>query len=561
MTSTRLVGRFWLVVWSAALSWSWLLPNHYLPWPTFHMETWAAVVMLTMAAFVLWATRQDRQVSWSVIVVLVLAAMPWLQFQFGLVRQVGTAWTTSAFLLGLALALLIGHRWEASSPGQAGDGVFLAVGTAAVLSVGLQLHQWLQLGWFDLWLMGDGFGRPFANFGQPNQLGSFLLWGCLALGWGYVRGQLRPWVAAVAATFLLFGVALTASRTAWIGLALITAGAWYWRRLWPHRSAPWVISGLALCFALWVVAIPHLASALMLTSADGFPDLQTRMSGDMRLRAWPLFVDAAMQRPWFGYGWNQLPSAHLQVATEHPALFVLFSHSHNLLLDLLLWCGIVLGLCVVGLLLVWCWRRAHAVDDAPAVVGALLLLMMGNHAMLELPLHHAYFLLPVGLLAGALEARQGAVVARRAPRWLGVTLWLVATLMLAAVVRDYLRIEAAYQLLRFEWSNIRTNEPREVPPVLVLDQLADLIWISRFEPSKNMSHADMNRMRNTVLLYPSVASIHKYAIALAWNGEPAAAATWLRKLCAVSPKPYCDAIRRSWTDQAKRDPLVAAVAW
>ena len=34
-----------------------------------------------------------------------------------------------------------------------------------------------------------------------------------------------------------------------------------------------------------------------------------------------------------------------------------------------------------------------------------LLLVTTNHALLELPLHHAYFLLPVGLVIGALDQR------------------------------------------------------------------------------------------------------------------------------------------------------------
>ncbi|PIW09923.1 MAG: polymerase, partial [Comamonadaceae bacterium CG17_big_fil_post_rev_8_21_14_2_50_60_13] len=68
-------------------------------------------------------------------------------------------------------------------------------------------------------------------------------------------------------------------------------------------------------------------------------------------------------------------------------MHTVFSHSHNLFLDLVLWCGIPFGLFVSLYLIRWFWLRLRAVRCAEDAVLMLFLLVVGNHAMLELPLH------------------------------------------------------------------------------------------------------------------------------------------------------------------------------
>jgi O-antigen ligase len=558
---TKLASQFWLVAWAVALSWSWLLPNHYLPWSTFHMDAWAAAVLMPMAGAVLWRTREQDKLSLFGIVMLGVTVVPWIQYGFGLISLPGTAWIAFAYLLGFALAILVGQRWELHSPAQLGDGLFFAIGIAALTSVGLQLHQWLQLNILDVWSMGNGFGRPFANFGQPNQLGTLLLWGVLALIWGTLRSYMRPVVMVVAAVFLLFGLALTESRTAWIGVVLLLLGIWYWRTLWPSRSAPWLASALALCFFIFVWAIPHFTVRLLLSSEEGNLEKATRLSSELRPQVWALFLDALRHRPWFGYGWNQVATAHLEVAPDHPPIPTLFAHSHNLFLDLLLWCGIPLGLILSGFVLVWLWRRFRAIRDGSGAVMFLLVVVVGNHAMLELPLHHAYFLLPTGLFIGALDARLRARLLTFGQRWLGAIIWLASASLLAIIIRDYSRIESSYQVLRFEWANIRVNASRVPPEVLVLGQLRDLIVYSRFEPSDRTSPQQLDWMLHVASIFPSAGVVHKLAAALVWNDRPQEAVLWLRRMCAISPHDQCDAIKNAWKKQSQTDPRIAAVPW
>jgi O-antigen ligase len=560
VTKKQPMTPFWLVGWASALAVAWLLPNHYLPWSTFHMDAWTAVVLSLAAVAVI--VRSTGPVVWHGITLLAafLVFIPGLQYIFGMVLFSGTAWISTVYLIGFLLALLVGARWESASPGQLADGLFLSIGIASLLSVGLQLHQWLSLDLLDIWSMGDGYGRPFANFGQPNNLGTFLLWGLLAAAWGLVRKQIGLGTALFVSMYLLFGLALTLSRTAWLAVVLLVAASWFWRRLWSDQRTPWVVTGLGLYFALCVVSVSWLNQLFLLALPSDLIDL-TRMSGELRTVVWALFVDAALQAPWLGYGWNQVSLAQLATAIDHPALGVLFSHSHNLFLDLILWCGIPAGLLISFYLVRWFWQRFRAVRSLEDAILLLLLLVVGNHAMLELPLHHAYFLLPSGLIMGVLNVRLNARSIFLLGRWTVAVVWLATVALLALIIRDYSRVESSYQDLRFDWAHIKRNSPGGPPNVLLLTQWREFVRLARFEPVSGMSADELEWMTRVTSTYPSAGFFHKLAVALAINQRPGEAKLWLTKMCKIVSKSQCAAVKSAWTSQALVNPLVAAVPW
>ena len=192
----------------------------------------------------------------------------------------------------------------------------------------------------------------------------------------------------------------------------------------------------------------------------------------------------------------------------------------------------------------------------------LSLAVVGNHAMLEFPLHCAYFLLPVGLIVGALEVRLGGRIVTLWPHWLAATLWFASATVLALLVRGYARVEASYQVLRFEWATIRPNASREPPDVLLLSgSLRDVIATARFEPNVGITDGELDGMRRVANLYPSAGLLHKLAATLAWKDRPDEARLWSRRVCAVAPAAQCRAVKAAWENQAKTDPLIVKVPW
>lgn len=560
MTNNKpIMTPFWLVLWACTLAIGWLLPNHYRPWLAFHSDAWIAVALLLALAAVLLRSHSSWQLHPVALLVALLICVPWLQYGVGLVRQPGVAWIASIYLLGLFLALLLGSHWELTRPGELGDALFLAIGIASVFSVGLQLQQWLQLEGLELWKTGGGPARPHANLGQPNQLGTLLLWGLLAAAWGWLRKRIGGWAALLLAAYLLFGLALSGSRTAWVSVVFLVGAAWLWRHLWNHSRVPWLVTGLGIYFVVCVATMGWLGHLLQ---TELTPDslLFSSTSGQHRLSAWAAFADALWQRPFFGYGWNQTVLAQMAVVTAHPPLQGIFTHSHNLILDLVLWCGIPLGLWVSMFLLWWFWRQFRAVQCAENAVLFLLVLVVANHAMLELPLHYAYFLLPTGMVIGVLNVRLVARPILFVRRWVVVLLFLGATTLLGLTIRDYSQIEPSYENLRQEWFRIQVA-PIGPPEVILLTQWHDFVQFARYEPKAGLSDIELERWRNLTGLFPSALFMHKFATILALNHGPVEAVVWLQRMCKMVSESECLNVKRIWANQSIQYPDIAAIPW
>ena len=141
----RIMSYFWMVFAALALSLAWLLPNHSFPWVGFHGDAWGSLMLLFVSVFVLLRNKFTVGWHWMPVVAVAMVAIPFLQYAGGMTAFFGVAWINSAYLLGFVLALLVGAAWEKEAPGQCADYLFLAIGTASVCSVGLQLYQLLGL--------------------------------------------------------------------------------------------------------------------------------------------------------------------------------------------------------------------------------------------------------------------------------------------------------------------------------------------------------------------------------------------------------------------------------
>lgn len=517
--------------------------------------------MALASVAVIWRSRAGVPWHGTGILVGVLVFAPWLQYSAGLVTFAGQAWVSTAYLLGLLLALLTGQRWERVGPDQLVNGLFWAIGLASVLSVNLQLQTWLGLmdtGILDLWSMGLTGARPYANLGQPNQLATLLLWGLLAGAWAYHSEKIGGQVALLLAGFLLLGIALTQSRTAWFGLFFLLLASCIWRRLWRSKWVPWAVTGLFLFFWACLPLLKTVADLLLLGAEQEY--FRPILQAESRPLAWRIFIEAALGRPWFGYGWHEVSGAQLAVAADFPSLNVTFAQAHNLFLDLVLWLGLPIGIFVSVALIWWFFSTMRAVSNAKDAILIMFLGVVGIHAMLELPLHYAYFLLPVGLVIGVLNQRVGIRPLLISPRWTLMVLWLMAVMVLSVIVRDYFRVESSFQRLRFEQARIGTA-PAVPPDVILLSQLRELISFMRYQTKAGMSAQELEWVQQVASAYPGGGNLYKVAFALALNGRSKEAQLWLKKICKISSVEECELIKRVWTADSLANPLIATVPW
>lgn len=535
-----------------------MLPNHTPPWLAFHSDAWSAAVLAAVGLGVLWKSSVTPKWHVLTITAALFCLVPWLQFALGLTLSFGTAWINSIYLLGFLFAIQTGETWALQSPEQPADFVFIAVLVAGAVSTGLQIFQWTGLEPSGPWILSvTGQSRFYANMAQPNQLASLLLLGLLGCSWAVYRDKLNATFAILMACFLLIGVALTESRTAWVNLILLGLGALFWRKKLPSVRYLWVVMGLGVYFIVCVAMLP-----LLVSLTDSGAILEYRPLVDhARLGAWKMLFDASLQRPLAGFGWGQLASANFLVIENYRGQPGLFTQSHNLILDLILWNGYPLGLLAVAVVAWWVWKVLSLARSFSQIHLVAFVMILGTHAMLEFPLQYAFFLLPFGLVAGALHTNLGFQPVFKNKQWVQIAIAALTTFFLVITVRDYFRVETSFYGLRFENRKIVTYIASTPPDVIALTQFRDHLLFARNVPRDNLESRELSWMVDTVTTLPSAHVMYKLAANLALNQRPDEAQKWLLRMCKTSPAPNCQVMKLAWEKESLLNARMAAVDW
>ena len=551
-----ILKRDWHWLWASFLALGWLLP----PYPDFARDAFCACVFLIAALALLGRAR----VPWALppslpfCLLLLLLLVPLVQWVLGLIYFAGVAWMSCAYLAGFAMALWCGHHWECMAPGRGLDALFAAIGVAALVTVCMQCLQWLGLVdsayW---WLAWNEPQHPAGNFDQRNIAATFVCWGLCAVAWAGAQRRLGYGSAAALAAFLLWGVALTGSRTAWVGLTLVLLGTLYWRRLLPSYRVVWLVLALAVYFVLCVVLVASLHLGADQQTATSLS------SAYAREQIWRIGLKALASQPLQGFGWGQIFSAQLAVADLFPPRPDYLISAHNLVLDLLLWNGALLGAWAVfvagrGLLAV-----SARVCTAHDMVLAFFVVLALNHAMLELPLQYATMLLPLGWVLGALQQRTGDVTAENIlvrPVWVAVAMAAVTTL-LVLIVTDYVRLER-YTQDKLQLSLASPLQQQALPELYLLTHLRATQEMERYPSLQaNISLSELERLEAIARWSPQNASALKVAGALAMNGQAERARWWLARICTLGSASKCSGAKDSWAYDGRSHPEIAAIDW
>lgn len=494
---------------------SYLLPNHYLPWATFYNELLAFYALLFALLSV--ARRSRLILSTPVIVLLIIATVPLLQWAFGTVLFFGDALMASLYLLGSAAAITVGLSGANKAVARNGlETVAWTMLGAAVVSTCIALCQWLLIakGLFVVELPIGG--RPYANLAQPNNLATLLSMALVAALYLYEIRKLGAWTGALLAFFLLFGLALTQSRTPWLASLAISFFWWLKAAQCGVRVSPRLMMSWCGIYGLLVFALPNLSEALLLTSSNPLQRAQSLH----RLDLWWQLFQAILQGSLWGYGWNQVSIAQVSVSLAFPVQ-LMTEHSHNILLDLLLWNGPVLGGVIIVFLIAWLGRLAWRLRTVDSLCCLLSIGVVLTHGMLEFPLEYAFFLLPVGLLLGVVTAEVSTGLHILIPRYLVMGIVLLWAGLLGWIWHEYRVLEEDHRLMRFETAGIGTLKATQAAPnVLLLTQLREFIRYARTPAAEGMDAGQLEWMKKVAHRHPYSPSLSRYALALALNGQP-----------------------------------------
>jgi O-antigen ligase len=495
-----------------------------MPWVASHND-FSIFLALFFLGLYLVSKKNNLEISKNFIFLVGLSALPLFLWLLRGSVFFGEALVSSIYIAGFAFAFFIAFNLAKES-----EKVKLEVYKilsylillACIVSVGIQLSQWLMIKTGSVFIIDlvPG-GRPYANFAQPNNFATFLCLGLMSSLYIYEKKYINGICGLFLTIFLLFGLALTQSRTPWI-FSICFAIWWLWKTYdlkvrFSKKKLLFILS----VYVAFLIVIPFLSKFLgVATTAD---IVSRATNGYLRLPMWHQMLIAIQHEPWLGYGWNQVSVAQITVFLDYPTTEWI-EHSHNLLLDLLIWNGIPLGVVIILGFSWWLYQLSKLATSIEIIIALAMIGSVLVHAMLEYPLEYAFFLLPVGFLLGLIQVDQLNIKLFKINKSVFAVFLLFYLMLYIWIFVEYRVIEKDVELARFELANIgEIHSEKAAPNVILLTQLREQIRFMRTEPKSNMTFEQLIWMKHVAYRYAMPISLYRYAQALALNGQEAEA--------------------------------------
>lgn len=544
----------------------WLIANHYPPWPSAWQDGLAIFILICL--LVTDRVRGTRAVVWFLpisIATLSAVACLWIFPDVYLGDLLMVVVYLAVFYLSISYScssvvrdgLTEGEKKVATLT------IFAsAVVIAAIISVGMAVLQYLDLKPLGIWMSDiPPGGRPYANINQPNNFCTIAFLGVCAIGVLTEQRAVSPRTFLGVSVILVLGMVLSGSRTAWLQTLTLWAILAYFSRDIKLQVGPRLGLTVPVLFAVTTLLAPEIAA----TSGMNAPPrpVEQQLEGGTRLAHWSAMLDAILRQPWTGYGWQRVSVAQQAVALDHPAVGEHIEHSHNIVLDFLIWAGLPIGGLLIMLFGASLWKLAREVVDSRAVWLLVAVTGLLVHGMLELPLEYAYFLIPLGLSIGAIHGLAPEVASRLTwPNWVLPTAGGLLTALIVPLSIDYLRAEENYRMLRLESARIGVPKiETPAPDLMLLDQLQALLEFARTEARPGMSDDEVDQMRRVSQRFGYPPVMLRYALATGLNGRKEEARLTIGRLCKIHPKPRCDEGRDAWNSLQERYSTLKDIDW
>lgn len=414
--------------------------------------------------------------SWSCIVLL--GALAWLRALRSRRHPAlcdGGATAATRLAQGLLLAAVVGGviclvqyfggdvgmaPWiNASTPGQAVGNLRQRNQQASLIALGLWVLVWLVAQW------------------HARSLGA----GAQALASPLVGRHLPDWLVGVgigwALPILALASAATVSRTGAVQWLIIVCLLLWWRRSTGRLALGVALGGLALYVAAaWLLPV-------LLHNWSGLrpEDLFHRFSGSSnqctsRRVLWSNVLTLIAQKPWTGWGWNELDYAHYITLFPGERFCVLLDNAHNLPLHLAVELGLPAAVLLCGAALAFIVKaRPWSETDPVRQLAWGILALIGAHSMLEFPLWYGPFQLAALLALALLWPRRHPASPPPSAAVLGAAAMVLVAgaLLIAWTAHDYHRISQLYKVPERRDPAYRDMTPATTAPTLLFSDQVD----------------------------------------------------------------------------------------
>ncbi|WP_342063568.1 Wzy polymerase domain-containing protein [Acinetobacter pittii] len=502
-----------------------LNPIHFRPWASFLSEYFAFISIVFV--FPLFFKRK-LYIPKITIPILIISLIPLFHYSIGEVFYFSNAFLSFIYIFCFWLIVAVGYSLAVSGENYINfyenkklNLIFFL--TCFIVFLGflsslVAILQWLNLDKNSIWIAELYGNRPYANLAQTNQLSTFLILSVLSCWYLFEKGKFNNILLTFICMVCIFSIALTQSRVAWINMIFITTSYLIFIKKYSFRLEKKFFSCFALWFMLCIIFLPTLNSILsnffVVTNTNSA--LVRVSSGYQRLDIWSQMFHALLLKPWEGYGWHQTTAAQFSIVDQYPTK-EWASSAHNLFIDLIIWCGIPIGLLLIIYILYLYIKIIKNTVNTEGFISIVMISVVGIHSMFEYPLYYSYFLFLVGLFIGIALSQMNNTE-------LSLSYGFSRFIFLLGLIASY----CIYQEYNRIWDNIIAGQTYEMnnskdevdlPYKLYLFDMFDAraAWIAQY-PKMKVSSEKLIAAEYMVKTYLTPYDIHKYASLLAYNG-------------------------------------------
>jgi hypothetical protein len=547
-----------LFIYAAILFLSFTLPIHASPFRTYFHELLGVMSVIFVLGYMGCLPQINLRIPKLVVVPVFLIVIIGIQISYGLILYPIDMIFPILILVCFVCAIIFGATIAMQENGIEKLSLVLATtfvlaGLVCVILQHLQVLN-LPLRPFVFPLSFKQQLRPYANLGQPNLLALLLCFSLASVWFLYLKQRVKPLAGLVIAVTLLWGIALTQSRIAWMILPL------YLILSWRHPSQTQRISKivaplLLLLFAGFVFFMPHFFSLLGIVV-----DTMWERAGQtsVRIVLWQEALRMSLMHPWIGAGWYQFGPQQILLSTYFsPTEYS--DNAHNILLNLLAEIGWPITILLIIGMAYWfyaaCIRRWNNVEVR---FLSLILLAIAIHSLVEFPLWFCFVLVPFGVLLGALHVErlgwENYVIARG---WL-VGFFTAAALIATGLTWDYLRVVNGFVALK---SQVEGKIPdvgsTDKPDFTVFPQYYDFFRLFKISVGPGISDADLHFLEHVSLRFGHPLILARLALTYANNNRPNEALQVLITMQRLFAGNYAD-VYAAWKEYAQLSPSLYA---
>lgn len=539
---------------------SWLQPLHLSPWVSWHSEVLAFAA--TVWFFFVAMYEQSRSsikclsIPYIAAVPLTIVLLVIVQYSQGMIAFGGDAYIYSIYLFTCTFALIAGFNWPSQAEALQSrltvsfpvHQMAMAVLAGGVTSVLIAVIQCLDVWKWSEWIVRmPTVGRPGGNLGQPNHFATLLVMSMASLVYLF-KWQKVSWSFCLFLLLTLgFGVAMSGSRAGLLSVSVLSI--WWLAKsdTAELKVRAYVFAGVSLSFLFLVLIWPTLINKIYL---DGAADAMVRTDSGLRFLLWPQMLDAALEKPLFGWGWGEVSKAHNSIA-HHYKSSLPFTYAHNLFLDSAIGMGIPFTVLFTGFGAFYIFNRIRRSQSKSTWYFIAMCIPLAVHSMFEFPYAYAYFLFPVMLLLGALEAKVGLSRVINIRLHLAVLASAAVILSMSLAVKEYINLEEDFQVARFEALRVGSRPAGyESPHTTLLTQLDAVVKCARLVISPGMQQEDIDLLGKTAKRFPWSALQYRYALALGLNNNPSEASRQLQIIKAMNDERSYARIWDNWHNLA-----------